>query len=262
MASPRPAARDCSATSARTCAKIEPPEVKHDSGGADPVEGVRRSVLLEYLNWGERSIELDVSDPGRAPSSLETGAVGRHRGRLVSPTRSPSTGWRRRRCWAGTRARRSHSWALQGPTATWPARSLVLQAMSGVMQISGTAHGQPLKPGLNQASLSDQAPALRVVGRVPGRAPYRAAWRSTCRRTRPWRPQLVMNQPYYAFVGAIQGRRSATRSPESPSPPPTVTCLSATTLGSRNCSTTTGSPPPGSRLRPPAASMVETWRNC
>jgi crotonobetainyl-CoA:carnitine CoA-transferase CaiB-like acyl-CoA transferase len=192
--------------------KIEPPGVGDPMRGtppfADPVGGVRRSVLFEYLNWGKRSIELDLSDAGRRE---ELGDLVRWAD-IVLVSLSPATtresgltaevllGWNPRAVITFV-----SSFGQAGPYRDWAGTDLVLQAMGGVMQISGTAERQPIKPGLNQslycaginaayASLAGYVAARRTGSGVALDLSIHETIAS----------QLVMNQPYYAFVGAIQ----------------------------------------------------------
>jgi crotonobetainyl-CoA:carnitine CoA-transferase CaiB-like acyl-CoA transferase len=204
---------------------------------ADPVGGVRRSLLFEYLNWGKRSIELDLSDAGRRQelSDLVRWAD------IVVVSLSPAAtrefglapevllGWNPRVVAAFV-----SSFGHSGPYRDWSGTDLVLQAMGGVVHISGTAERHPIKPGLSQslycaginaayASLAGYLAARRTGSGVALDLSIHETIAS----------QLVMNQPYYAFLGAIQGRRSATQDPFSGEPIPTAdgyVSLQSTTL--------------------------------
>jgi crotonobetainyl-CoA:carnitine CoA-transferase CaiB-like acyl-CoA transferase len=221
--------------------KIEPPgegdPLRAAAPFADPVDGVRRSVLFEYLNWGKRSIELDLSDAGRradladlvrwadiAVVSLSPAAT-----RDAELTAEVLLGWNPRAVITFV-----SSFGQSGPYRDWAGTDLVLQAMSGVMQISGTAERPPIKPGLNQslycaginaayASLAGYLAARRTGSGVALDLSVHETLAS----------QLVMNEPYYAFAGTIQGRRSATQDPFSGEPIPTADgylSLQSTTL--------------------------------
>jgi crotonobetainyl-CoA:carnitine CoA-transferase CaiB-like acyl-CoA transferase len=221
--------------------KIEPPgegdPMRAAAPFADPVDGVRRSVLFEYLNWGKRSIELDVSDAGRraeladlvrwadiAVISLSPAAT-----RDAELTAEVLLGWNPRVVITFV-----SGFGHSGPYRDWAGTDLVLQAMSGVMQISGTAERPPIKPGLNQslycaginaayASLAGYLAARRTGSGVALDLSVHETLAS----------QLVMNEPYYAFAGTIQGRRSATQDPFSGEPIPTADgylSLQSTTL--------------------------------
>jgi crotonobetainyl-CoA:carnitine CoA-transferase CaiB-like acyl-CoA transferase len=221
--------------------KIEPPgkgdPVRAVPPFADPVAGVRRSVLFEYLNWGKRSIELDLSDAGRR---AELGALVRWAD-IVLVSLSPAAtaesgltaevllGWNPRAVLTFV-----SSFGHSGPYRDWAATDLVLQAMGGVVHISGTAERPPIKPGLNQSFYCAGINAAYV-----SLAGYLAARRTGAGVTielsihEAVASQLVMNEPYYAFVGVIQGRRSATQDPFSGEPIPTADgymSLQSTTL--------------------------------
>lgn len=221
--------------------KIEPPgsgdPMRAAAPFADPVDGVRRSVLFEYLNWGKRSIELDVSDAGRRSELADLVRWADIAIISLSPadtresklTAEVLLGWN-----PGAVITFVSGFGQSGPYRDWAGTDLVLQAMSGVMQISGTAERPPIKPGLNQAFYCGGINAAYV-----SLAGYLAARRTgsgvaldlSVHETLA--SQLVMNQPYYAFVGAIQGRRSATQDPFSGEPIPAADgymSLQSTTL--------------------------------
>jgi crotonobetainyl-CoA:carnitine CoA-transferase CaiB-like acyl-CoA transferase len=221
--------------------KIEPPgagdPMRAAAPFADPVAGVSQSVLFEYLNWGKRSIELDVSDLGKraeladlvrwadiAIISLSPAAT-----RGAGLAADVLLGWNPRAVITFV-----SSFGHSGPYRDWAGTDLVLQAMSGVMQISGTAERPPIKPGLNQAFY-----CAGINAAYASLAGYLAARRTgsgvaldlSVHETLA--SQLVMNEPYYAFAGTIQGRRSATQDPFSGEPIPTADgymSLQSTTL--------------------------------
>jgi crotonobetainyl-CoA:carnitine CoA-transferase CaiB-like acyl-CoA transferase len=221
--------------------KIEPPgegdPMRAAPPFADPVDGVRRSILFEYLNWGKRSIELDVSDAGRraeladlvrwadvAVISLDPAAT-----RDAELTAEVLQGWNPRAVITFV-----SSFGHRGPYRDWAGTDLVLQAMSGVMQISGTAERPPIKPGLNQSQY-----CAGINAAYASLAGYLAARRTGAGVAldlsvhETLASQLVMNEPYYAFAGTIQGRRSATQDPFSGEPIPTADgymSLQSTTL--------------------------------
>ena len=221
--------------------KIEPPgtgdPMRAAAPFADPVDGVGRSVLFEYLNWGKRSVELDVSDPGQRAdlaglvrwADIVVSSLSPARTRETKLTADVLLGWNPRAAIMFVSA-----FGHSGPYRDWAATDLVLQAMSGVMQISGTAERPPIKPGLNQAFYC--AGINAAYGSLAG---YLAARRTGAGVAldlsvhETLASQLVMNEPYYAFVGAIQGRRSATQDPFSGEPIPAADgylSLQSTTL--------------------------------
>jgi crotonobetainyl-CoA:carnitine CoA-transferase CaiB-like acyl-CoA transferase len=221
--------------------KIERPEVGDSMRGqppfADPESGVSRSILFEYLNWGKRSIELDLSDPGRRQelSDLVRWAD------IVIVSLSPATtralglapevllDWN-----PGVVASLVSNFGHRGPYRDWAGTDLVFQAMGGVVQISGTAERPPIKPGLNQSlyCAGINAAYASLAGYLAARRTGRGvALDLSIHETIA--SELVMNQPYYAFLGAIQGRRSATQDPFSGEPIPTADgylSLQSTTL--------------------------------
>jgi crotonobetainyl-CoA:carnitine CoA-transferase CaiB-like acyl-CoA transferase len=106
--------------------------------------------------------------------------------------------------------------------------------MGGVMQISGTNDREPLKPGLNQSlyCAGINAAYASVAGLLDARrrnaGPVIDVSIHECVAS-----ELVMNEPYYAFAGAIQGRRPASQDPLSGEAIPTAdgfVSLQATTL--------------------------------
>jgi crotonobetainyl-CoA:carnitine CoA-transferase CaiB-like acyl-CoA transferase len=221
--------------------KIEPPGTGDPMRGAapfaDPVDGVSRSVLFEYLNWGKRSVELDVADAGRRTELAELVGWADIVVVSLSPAASRENeltaeallGWNPRAVITFV-----SSFGHSGPYRDWSATDLVLQAMGGVMQISGTAERPPIKPGLRQSLY-----CAGINAAYTSLAGYVAARRSGSGVAvdlsihEIMASQLVMNQPYYAFVGAIQGRRSATQDPFSGEPIPTADgymSLQSTTL--------------------------------
>ncbi|OLT12755.1 hypothetical protein BJF78_23725 [Pseudonocardia sp. CNS-139] len=121
-----------------------------------------------------------------------------------------------------------------GPYRDWTATDLVLQAMGGVMQISGTADREPLKPGLAQSAYCAgiNAAYASVAGHLSS-VRYGEAVTVDLSVHEVIASQLVMNQPYYAFAGAVQGRRPVAQDPLSGEPIPTAdgfVSLQSTTL--------------------------------
>ncbi|MFA7248132.1 MAG: CoA transferase [Dehalococcoidia bacterium] len=97
-----------------------------------------------------------------------------------------------------------------GPYRDLRATELIEYAMSGVMTISGREDRSPLKHGLSQAQYDTGANAAWVTAmmlfwQVQGRAGQHVdiAIRDTVAGT------LVLNEPYYAWMGGIQGRRTS-----------------------------------------------------
>jgi crotonobetainyl-CoA:carnitine CoA-transferase CaiB-like acyl-CoA transferase len=204
---------------------------------ADRVDGVSRGLLFEYLNWGKRSVELDLSDVGsrRRLADLVRWAdivlvsLSPLRVRQFGLTADVLLGWNH-----GAVVTLVSNFGHSGPYRDWVATDLVFQAMGGVMQISGTAERYPIKPGLNQSLY-----CAGINAAYASLAAYLAARRFSAGVVidlsihEVTASQLVMNAPYYAFLGAIQGRRSSTQDPFSGEPIPTAdgfVSLQSTTL--------------------------------
>jgi crotonobetainyl-CoA:carnitine CoA-transferase CaiB-like acyl-CoA transferase len=102
----------------------------------------------------------------------------------------------------------------QGPYAGFASSDLVLQAMSGIMHISGRVDRPPLKHGLAQSAYcaglnaAYAALAALVAAEADGIGEHVDVSMHECLAS-----ELVMNQPYYAFMGAVQGRRAAVQDP-------------------------------------------------
>ena len=176
-----------------------------------------QSLLFQYLNWNKKSIVLDITDASKTrvfrqlversdivvesftPGELDSWGIGIDKllewnPKLVLVSIS--------------------NFGQTGPYAKFKANDLILQAMSGMMQISGSVEREPLRQGLSQtyycAGLNAAYAAL---------AAYLAAERDgvgdhvdvsilECLSS-----ELVYNQPFYTFMGAIQGRRAAVQDP-------------------------------------------------
>jgi formyl-CoA transferase len=101
-----------------------------------------------------------------------------------------------------------------GPWASWKATDLVLCAMSGVMQISGTTDREPLKRGLRQAAYTGGLTAAYTAllgyldAAVTGAGALADVSLHECLLS-----EAVHNQPLYAFLGFVAGRRPATKDP-------------------------------------------------
>ena len=209
--------------------KIEPP------AGGDPARGLapldpqapepERSLLFQYLNWNKRSVVLDLAAPhaaaalqrwvegcdivveGFAPAELERCGLGVERllqwnPRLVVVSVTP--------------------FGRAGPHARFAASDLVLQAMGGIMQISGRVDLPPLKHGLEQSAYCAglcaawAAIAALLAAEADGIGEHVDLSMQECLAS-----ELVMNQPYYSFMGAVQGRRALVQDPFNGEPVPT-----------------------------------------
>ncbi|MEN9378560.1 MAG: hypothetical protein RJB15_238 [Pseudomonadota bacterium] len=183
-----------------------------------------QSLLFQYLNWNKRSISLDLSDS----SKLNIFKALLERSNIVIESFIPGqlNEW-------GIGVEKLLEWnpklvvvsitnfGQTGPYAKFKANDLILQAMSGMMQISGSVDREPLRQGLSQtyycAGLNAAYAAL---------AAYLSAERDgvgehvdvsilECLAS-----ELVYNQPFYTFLGAIQGRRASVQDPFDGEPIP------------------------------------------
>jgi len=109
-----------------------------------------------------------------------------------------------------------------GPYSGYKASDLVLQAMSGIMQISGFVDREPLKHGLRQSlycgglNVAHSALAGLRAASASGKGQHVDLSIHECLVS-----ELVMNIPYYALAGVIQGRRAVEQGPFSGEPIPT-----------------------------------------
>jgi len=203
--------------------KVEPP-------GGDPARALHPigedadSLVFEYLNWGKRGATLD---PSRAADRDAVAALAAAADAVLD-CRGPgdAVAW-------GLEPRALHRvtpalvftsiapFGADGPYADWAAGDLVLQAMSGVMAISGTAEREPLKHGLRQglycAGLNAAwvTAAGLVSARRTGSGPWIDLSMHECLAS-----ELVLNHAHYAFLGAVQGRRPERQDPLAGDPLP------------------------------------------
>lgn len=95
-----------------------------------------------------------------------------------------------------------------GPYRDLPASELVEYAMSGLMAISGSSEREPLKHGLSQGQYAAGVTAAYITAALTYSQALGAfgQWIDVsileCLAS-----ELVMNEPYYAWMGGIQGRR-------------------------------------------------------
>jgi crotonobetainyl-CoA:carnitine CoA-transferase CaiB-like acyl-CoA transferase len=186
--------------------------VKVEPDGAE-----ESSRLFEFLNWNKSSL---IADPAERTDRELLDALLRAADIVVN-----SLGPRELADWsldlpAVRNANRRlvitsiSDFGLTGPYAEREASDLTLQAMGGVIQISGTNDREPLKPGLRQAvycaglngayaSLAGLLGAMRTGGGAEVDLSTRECLAS----------ELVLNEAHYAFLGAVQGRRPAVQDP-------------------------------------------------
>ncbi|MDB5840005.1 MAG: hypothetical protein JWQ23_1957 [Herminiimonas sp.] len=183
-----------------------------------------QSLLFQYLNWNKRSIALDLRDKATHPVLQQLVAASD----IVIESFRPGTldGW-------GLGVDQMLAWNPQvvvtsvtnfgqtGPYAAYHASDLVLQAMSGIMQISGRVDRPPLKHGLQQsfycAGLNAAYASLvaHTAAAVDGFGEHVDLSIFECLAS-----ELVLNQSYYAFLGAVQGRRAVVQDPFAGEPIP------------------------------------------
>lgn len=183
-----------------------------------------QSLLFQYLNWNKRSVALDLRSAKARPvlqKLVENSDI-------VIESFRPGTldGW-------GIGVDQMLEWNPQvvvtsvtnfgqtGPYAGYHASDLVLQAMSGIMQISGRVDRAPLKHGLSQsfycAGLNAAYASLmaHTAAAVDGFGEHVDLSIHECLAS-----ELVLNESYYAFLGAVQGRRAMVQDPFAGEPIP------------------------------------------
>jgi crotonobetainyl-CoA:carnitine CoA-transferase CaiB-like acyl-CoA transferase len=198
--------------------KVEPPEGDLARRLA-PV-----GVLFEYLNWNKRGVIAD----------LRTGPGRRRVSRLIDDADIVLTSFRPGRLseWGidldeAVRRRPElvvasvTNFGATGPDANVRATDLILQAVGGVMQITGVADREPLKPGLRQslycAGLNVAYVAIAAyLGRLRGGAGATV----DVSIAESLASSLVVNEAHVAFAGVVQGRRPEAQDPLSGEPLP------------------------------------------
>ncbi len=201
--------------------KIEAPRIGDAARRYEPVvtdsSGAECSVLFEYLNWNKRSLVLDLDTEGDreairrlaggaaivveslAPGRLARAGLGQENLRTANPRLVVTS---------------ISSFGQEGPCARWSASDLILQAMSGIMQFSGTSDREPLKQGLRQSFYCAGLTAAYVslvahyASLVFGKGAYVDVSILECVAS-----ELVLNEAHFASFGAVQGRRPPVRDP-------------------------------------------------
>ncbi|HVZ43580.1 MAG TPA: CoA transferase [Ramlibacter sp.] len=178
--------------------KVEPPE-------GDPARNLQPALLFEYLNWNKRGVTLDQVDVEALVKAsdivIDSGALG------VAPKRMLE--WNPRVVVCSVT-----DFGCEGPYAHFRGSDLVLQAMGGIMQISGASDRAPLKHGLNQAyfcgglNAAYAALAAWTAAERDGIGDHVDLSIQECLVS-----ELVTCETYYTFMGAIQGRRTAVQDP-------------------------------------------------
>jgi crotonobetainyl-CoA:carnitine CoA-transferase CaiB-like acyl-CoA transferase len=201
--------------------KVEEPGGGDFARGLEPFcvddRGERVSALFELLNWNKRSVALDLHEPA---ARLQLRRLAREADIVIASLR-PSTLERWELDAASLRADNPRlvvttvsNFGASGPYRDWLGSDLVFQAMGGVAQISGAADREPLKRGLRQtlwcaginvayASLAAHLAALHTGEGAEVDLAIRECPAS----------ELVLNEAFYACMGAVQGRRPRERDP-------------------------------------------------
>jgi len=206
--------------------KVEKPGTGDFARALEPLHpgaaAPEQSLLFQFLNWNKRGIALDLSD--RANHALLR--------RMVEASDILVESFR-----PGTLAR----WGIgvdvllqwnprlvvtsitnfgqSGDYAGYAGSDLVFQAMGGIMSISGRTDRPPLKHGLRQtlycAGLNGAYATLAawLAATADGVGEHVDLSIQECVAS-----QMVINQPYYAFTGAVQGRRARVQDPFSGEP--------------------------------------------
>ena len=191
---------------------------------APDAQAPEQSLLFQYLNWNKRSIALDLRLAESHPAIRELVRASD----IVIESFRPGTLAR----W-GLSVDQMLAWnprivvtsitnfGQDGPYAQFRASDLVLQAMGGIMQISGQADREPLKHGLSQsyycAGLNAAYASVMAAcaAQTDGIGEQIDLSIQECLAS-----ELVLNQSYYAFLGAVQGRRAVVQDPFAGEPIP------------------------------------------
>jgi crotonobetainyl-CoA:carnitine CoA-transferase CaiB-like acyl-CoA transferase len=184
-----------------------------------------QSLFFQYLNWNKRGITLDLGRPEAGPvlESLVRAAD------VVIEAFKPGTldrwgigpnvlfNWNPRLVLTSVT-----NFGQTGPYSEYQASDLVLQAMSGIMQISGTVDREPLRHGLVQSlfcgglNVAHACMAGKRAASVSGEGQH-----VDLSIHEVLVSELVMNIPQYALAGIVQGRRQPEHYPLSGEPLPT-----------------------------------------
>jgi crotonobetainyl-CoA:carnitine CoA-transferase CaiB-like acyl-CoA transferase len=188
--------------------------VKVERAGGDPArELAPRGLLFNYLNWNKLGVTRDAVDLEAlvrvSDIVVDSNASG------VAPEQMMA--WNPRVVVTSVT-----DFGCEGPYANFIGSDLVLQAMGGIMQISGDSERPPLKHGLNQAAFCGglnaayAALAALTAAERDGIGDHVDLSIQECLVS-----ELVTCETYYTFMGAVQGRRLAVQDPYSGAPIPT-----------------------------------------
>lgn len=195
------------------------PPLKQDASAPE------QSLLFQYLNWNKRSIALDLRLAENKPTLQKLVEQSDIVIESFRPGRLDSWGlgvdqllaWQPKLVVTSVT-----NFGQTGPYAQYAASDLTLQALSGIMQISGQVDREPLKHGLSQSFY-----CAGLTAAYASIMAYTAAQADQfgehvdvsiheCLAS-----ELVLNESYYAFLGAIQGRRAVVQDPFAGEPIPT-----------------------------------------
>jgi crotonobetainyl-CoA:carnitine CoA-transferase CaiB-like acyl-CoA transferase len=213
------------AFAARLLADLGADVVKVEPAAGDPLRaaapfgrdraGTPRSALFEYANWGKRGVVLEPAFPGTdgalrdlaLRADIVLGALGalEEHGTSAAALRDAAP-----RLVVTTVS----DFGAGGPLEDWQATDLVLYATSGMMQISGTADREPLKHGLRQSVWLGglNAAYASLAAHLGARATGAGAHLDLSLRE-VLASELVVNEAYYAFGGAVQRRQPTVPDP-------------------------------------------------
>ena len=106
------------------------------------------------------------------------------------------------------------NFGASGPLRDWLGSDLVFQAMGGVAQISGVSDREPLKRGLRQTlwCAGINAAYASLAGYLAAQRTGAGAHIDLAIRDCP-ASELVLNEAFFACMGAVQGRRPAAQRP-------------------------------------------------
>ena len=209
--------------------KVEKPGTGDLARALEPLQpGVaapEAGLIFQYLNWNKRGMTLDL----RAEQARSVVRRLVERSDIVIEAFRPGTLDR----W-GVGVDQLLEWnprlvitsvtnfGQTGPYRDYEASDLVFQAMSGIMQISGRVDREPIKHGLRQSlycaglNAAYATMAAYIAAAADGTGEHVDLSIHECLAS-----EMVMNLPYYAFAGAIQGRRAVLQDPFSGEPLPT-----------------------------------------
>ena len=193
--SPAPTPRCCSPTSAPRWSRSRARAATTPAPGSPPV---RDGVSTYYLgvNRNKRSVALDLKDADDLAAGPRAGPAGRRARRELQARRPgplrPRLRHRRRRATPASSTPRSAASAAARAGATLPGYDLIVQAISGLMSLTGDPDGPPYRAGISvfdvMAGLHATIGVLAAL-QPPARDRARASTsRSTCcpRRCPGW----------------------------------------------------------------------------